>query len=67
MFSLGHLSDLHATPVVVKNPLHLLNKRFFGWISWQIRRQRYHRSSVVDALMDDLSHASIDHLVVTGD
>ena len=67
MFSLGHLSDLHATPVVVKNPLQLLNKRFFGWLSWQIRRQHYHRTSVVDALLDDLGQASIDHLVVTGD
>jgi 3',5'-cyclic AMP phosphodiesterase CpdA len=67
VFSLGHLSDLHATPVVVKNPLQLLNKRFFGWLSWQIRRQHYHQSSVVDALMDDLSQAPIDHLVVTGD
>jgi 3',5'-cyclic AMP phosphodiesterase CpdA len=67
VFSLGHLSDLHATPVVVKNPLHLLNKRFFGWLSWQIRRRRFHRTSVVDALMDDLGRAQIDHLVVTGD
>ena len=67
MFSLGHLSDLHATPVVVENPLHLLNKRFFGWLSWKIRRRQFHRTSVVDALMDDLSHAPIDHLVVTGD
>ncbi len=67
MFSLGHLSDLHATPVVVDNPLHLLNKRFFGWLSWRIRRQRFHRISVVDALMDDLSRTPVDHLVVTGD
>lgn len=67
MFSLGHLSDLHATPVAVGNPLQLLNKRFFGWLSWRIRRRRYHRTSVVDALMDDLSRAAIDHLVVTGD
>ena len=67
MFSLGHLSDLHATPVIVENPLHLLNKRFFGWLSWRIRRRHYHRTSVVGALMDDLRHAPIDHLVVTGD
>jgi 3',5'-cyclic AMP phosphodiesterase CpdA len=67
VFSLGHLSDLHATPVVVENPLHLLNKRFFGWLSWRFRRQHFHRTSVVDALMDDLGHAPIDHLVVTGD
>ena len=67
VFSLGHLSDLHATPVVVENPLHLLNKRFFGWLSWRIRRRHYHRTSVVDALMNDLSHVAIDHLVVTGD
>ncbi len=67
MFSLGHLSDLHATPVIVENPLHLLNKRFFGWLSWRIRRRHFHRTSVVRALMDDLRHAPIDHLVVTGD
>jgi 3',5'-cyclic AMP phosphodiesterase CpdA len=67
VFSLGHLSDLHATPVVVKNPLHLLNKRFFGWLSWQIRRRHYHRTSVIGALMDDLRQAPIDHLLVTGD
>jgi 3',5'-cyclic AMP phosphodiesterase CpdA len=51
----------------VGNPLHLLNKRFFGWLSWRIRRRHFHRSAVVDALMDDLSHTSVDHLVVTGD
>jgi 3',5'-cyclic AMP phosphodiesterase CpdA len=67
VFSLGHLSDLHATPVVVENPLHLLNKRFFGWLSWRIRRRHFHRTSVVDALMDDLGCTVIDHLVVTGD
>jgi 3',5'-cyclic AMP phosphodiesterase CpdA len=67
VFSLGHLSDLHATPVVVRNPLDLFNKRFFGWLSWRIRRRHFHRTSVVDALMDDLSRTPIDHLVVTGD
>jgi len=66
-FSLAHLSDLHATPVVVDNPLQLLNKRFFGWLSWQLRRHRYHRRSVVDALLEDLRQMAIDHLVVTGD
>jgi len=67
VFALGHLSDLHATPVVVGNPLQLLNKRFFGWLSWRLRRGRFHRPSVVDALMEDLSAVRIDHLVVTGD
>ncbi len=67
MFALGHLSDLHATPVVVGSPLQLANKRFFGWLSWSLRRRRYHRPSVVDALMKDLSSTRIDHLVVTGD
>ncbi len=67
MFALGHLSDLHATPVVVGNPLQLVNKRFFGWLSWNLRRRRYHRPSVVEALLNDLTHIRIDHLVVTGD
>jgi 3',5'-cyclic AMP phosphodiesterase CpdA len=67
MFSVGHLSDLHTTPVVVRNPAELFNKRFFGWLSWQIRRRKIHLDSVLDALIDDLADTAPDHLVVTGD
>ena len=67
MFSIGHLSDLHSTPVVVSNPSALLNKRFFGWLSWRLRRRKIHLTSVLEALIDDLAATAPDHLVVTGD
>lgn len=67
MFSIGHLSDLHSTPVVVRNPLELLNKRFLGWLSWRLRRSKVHLPAVLDALIDDLGDTSPDHIVITGD
>ena len=67
MFVLGHVSDLHTTPVAVRTPTQLLNKRFFGWLSWQVRRRKIHLPGVLEALIDDLSVVAPDHLVVTGD
>ena len=45
----------------------LLNKRFFGWLSWKLRRRRYHRGAVLEALLADLHRASPDHVAITGD
>jgi 3',5'-cyclic AMP phosphodiesterase CpdA len=67
MFSIGHLSDLHATPVRVEGVPQLLNKRFFGWVSWQLRRRRVFRPRVLEALVEDLHEVSPDQVVVTGD
>jgi 3',5'-cyclic AMP phosphodiesterase CpdA len=67
MFCFGHLSDLHATPVIIDNPTQLLNKRFFGWLSWRLRRRRVHRAAVVEALIADLKEVAPDHVLVTGD
>ena len=67
MFCLGHLSDLHATSVIVDDPIQLLNKRFFGWLSWRVRRRKVHRAAVVDALIADLKEVAPDHIAVTGD
>jgi len=67
MFSVGHLSDLHSTAVVVRHPGMLLNKRFLGWLSWQLRRRKVHLPAVLDALIDDLATTAPDHVVVTGD
>ncbi len=67
MFSVGHLSDLHSTPVAVRNPSELLNKRFLGWLSWRLRRRKIHLASVLEALIEDLAATAPDHLVVTGD
>ena len=67
MFSLGHLSDLHATPVRPGRVSELRNKRFFGWLSWQLRRRRVYRPDVLDALIDDLHDEVPDQVAVTGD
>jgi 3',5'-cyclic AMP phosphodiesterase CpdA len=67
MFSIGHLSDLHATPVRIEGVPQLLNKRFFGWMSWQLRRRHVFRPDVLDALIEDLHETALDQVVVTGD
>jgi 3',5'-cyclic AMP phosphodiesterase CpdA len=67
MFSIGHVSDLHSTPVVVRDRSELSNKRFFGWLSWRLRRRKIHLTAVLEALIDDLASTAPDHIVVTGD
>lgn len=67
MFRVGHLSDLHATPVRMRIPRELAGKRVLGWISWQIRRRRVHRPEVLAALIEDLRRVAPDQVVVTGD
>jgi 3',5'-cyclic AMP phosphodiesterase CpdA len=67
MFSIGHLSDLHATPVRFEGLPHFLNKRFFGWVSWYLRRRRVFRPDVLEALIEDLREVDPDQVVVTGD
>ncbi|HEY8156502.1 MAG TPA: metallophosphoesterase [Myxococcota bacterium] len=67
MFRVGHLSDLHATPVRIRGSRELRAKRLLGWISWQIRRSRVHRPDVLEALIEDLHRVAPDQIVVTGD
>jgi 3',5'-cyclic AMP phosphodiesterase CpdA len=67
MFSVAHFSDLHATPVRPDGLRSLLNKRFFGWLSWNVRRKQVYRSDILAALIDDLRETKPDQVVVTGD
>lgn len=67
MFSIGHLSDLHTTPVRPESPRQLLNKRLTGWLSWRLRRRHLYRPDVLEALIADLGDTAPDHVVVTGD
>jgi 3',5'-cyclic AMP phosphodiesterase CpdA len=67
MFTLGHLSDLHSTSLRGAEVGAFLNKRLFGWLSWNVRRRRVHRPEVLEALLDDLKDQTPDHIVVTGD
>src|SRR3546814_12778538 len=45
MFKLAHISDPHLGPLPPVRVAELLNKRFFGWLSWVLRRRAPHRSS----------------------
>jgi 3',5'-cyclic AMP phosphodiesterase CpdA len=67
MFVLAHLSDLHTTPLDLRSPAELMNKRVLGWLSWQVRRKRIHRGEVLESLLGDLHDRAPDHVVVTGD
>jgi 3',5'-cyclic AMP phosphodiesterase CpdA len=67
MFSIAHLSDLHATPVRPDHPGQLAGKRLLGWLSWRANRRHHYRPEVLAALIDDLHGAAADHVVVTGD
>ncbi|MFQ5416249.1 MAG: metallophosphoesterase family protein [Myxococcota bacterium] len=67
MFSIGHLSDLHTTAVRPEHPGQLASKRFFGWLSWRLRRRHVYRPHVLDALIEDLRDLAPNEVVVTGD
>ncbi|HMA13998.1 MAG: metallophosphoesterase family protein [Bacteroidota bacterium] len=67
MFTLAHISDPHLGPLPPVRPSELMNKRFFGWLSWVRRRRALHRPEVLAALAADLAGVAPDHLVITGD
>lgn len=65
---IAHISDLHILDLAgVSRSQLLLNKRLTGWVNLKLKRGSIHRREVVEAMMDDLRRADIDHLVVTGD
>lgn len=66
-FTLAHLSDPHLTSLVGVGPIDLANKRILGYLSWQRRRRRIHRTEVLDALVADIRAYAPDHLAITGD
>ncbi len=67
MFTLAHLSDLHATPVRIRQIPSLSMKQALGWLEWSLQRSKQHRPEVLAALVADLRTTQPDHVVVTGD
>ena len=67
LFTLAHITDWHTTTLRGVHPTALLSKRFFGWLSWNLRRSRSHRPEVLDVLFEDLRMQAPDHVAVTGD
>jgi hypothetical protein len=66
-FTLAHLTDPHLAYYQDIRFTDLLNKRFFGYIKWRLKRSSAHRREVLDGLIDDLRASQPDHIVVTGD
>jgi 3',5'-cyclic AMP phosphodiesterase CpdA len=67
VFTLAHLSDLHATPIPLGSVPSMSFKQTLGWLKWTFKRSKEHRTEVLDALVEDLQDARPDHVVVTGD
>jgi len=67
LFTLAHISDWHTTTLRGAPWGPLVSKRFFGWLSWNLRRRRIYRPEVLAALFDDLERQQPDHVAVTGD
>ena len=67
MFTLAHISDPHLAPLPAPPIGSLIGKRLMGYLSWQMKRRKIHRTEVLDALTRDLKGQDIDHLVITGD
>lgn len=66
-FTLAHLTDPHLAYHHDIRLTDLLNKRFFGYIKWRIKRSSAHRREVLDSLIDDLKQNQPDHIAITGD
>ena len=66
-FILAHLTDPHLADHHDIRFADLLNKRFFGYIKWRLKRNAAQHRAVLGSLMDDLRANQPDHIVVTGD
>jgi 3',5'-cyclic AMP phosphodiesterase CpdA len=67
MFVLAHVSDPHLAPLPSPDLSELASKRLLGFLSWRLRRRKFLRRDVLDAIVRDLRSQSPDHTVVTGD
>lgn len=66
-FTLAHLSDPHMAYPGGSRFSDFLNKRFFGYLKWCLRRQSEHHSDVLIRMIQDVRNSQPDHVVVTGD
>jgi 3',5'-cyclic AMP phosphodiesterase CpdA len=66
-FTLAHLSDPHLTHFSGSRLSDFLNKRFFGYLKWRLKRQAEHQHHVLNVMIQDIHECQPDHVVVTGD
>jgi 3',5'-cyclic AMP phosphodiesterase CpdA len=66
-FTLAHLSDPHLAYPGGSRFSDFLNKRFFGYLKWRLKRRSEHHNDVLTGMIQDIRNAQPDHVVVTGD
>ena len=66
-FTLAHLSDPHLADPRGSRFSEYLNKRFFGYLKWRLKRKSEHHTDVLAGMIQDVRRAQPDHIVVTGD
>jgi 3',5'-cyclic AMP phosphodiesterase CpdA len=67
MFRLAHVTDLHMRNFTGARLRDFFGKRAIGALNLALVRRRKHLMELVNALGEDLSRRTYDHLVVTGD
>ena len=67
-YVLAHLSDPHLTlHGIAPGVADLWPKRALGRLSWHFNRRRRHRPERLQAVVDAIRAAQVDHVAVTGD
>jgi 3',5'-cyclic AMP phosphodiesterase CpdA len=66
-FTLAHISDPHLADPRGGRFSDFLNKRFFGYLKWRLKRKSEHHTDVLTAMVQDIRDARPDHIAVTGD
>jgi 3',5'-cyclic AMP phosphodiesterase CpdA len=66
-FTLAHLTDPHLADHHDIRFSDLLNKRFFGYLKWRLKRSSSHHGEVLESLIDDVRASQPDHIAITGD
>lgn len=66
-FTLAHLSDPHLAYHRGSRLTDFLNKRFFGYVKWHLKRKSGHNDDVLLEMIRDIRASSADHTVITGD
>jgi 3',5'-cyclic AMP phosphodiesterase CpdA len=66
-FTLAHLTDPHLAIYHDIRFINLLNKRFFGYLKWRLKRSSQHHGEVLSGLIEDVRANHPDHIAITGD
>ncbi len=66
-FTLAHLSDPHLAYPHASRFSDFLNKRFFGYLKWRLKRRSEHHNDVLAGMIQDVRDSQPDHVVITGD